>query len=198
MPLTDAGYFLPSAGGTMVYTADIDTPAPADLGTPGADWNVVGHVGDESGDGDPAFTRDGGDVTTKGSMSKRAIRTITEAVTTGVEMDFTQFTRDVLALYHGTDGGTTDGEFAVGANDDGSTETALLIVWRDGNIAVGLYAPRVSWTGRDNIDTDSVEDAIKIPMAASFLDSPTQTAATGNPLRYKWISPVLLEIPDES
>lgn len=192
MALNDNGYVLPSR--IVVYTAAVDTAAPAaaSLDAPGVAWTIRGHVGDETGNGAPSFTRDGGDVTTKGSMTKRAIRQVVEPVNSGVDMDFTQFTREILSLYTGTTGGNTAGSFQVeGASDGGTTETALLIVWEDGAERVALYAPRVSWTGRDNIDTDSIEDAIAVPVHAGFLDSATLTGPNAKPLRYTWISPDL-------
>jgi len=192
MALNDNGYVLPSR--IVVYTATTDTAAPAytSLDAPGAAWTIRGHVGDEEGNGSPGFTREGGDVTTKGSMTKRAIRQVVAPVVSGVDMDFTQFTREILSLYTGTDGGNSAGTFAVeGASDGGTTKTALLIVWEDGDERIGLYAPNVSWTGRDNIATDSFEDAIAVPVHAGFLDSETLTGPTGKPLRYSWISPDL-------
>jgi hypothetical protein len=192
MALTDAGYVLPSR--IVLYTAAVDTaaPAPASLDTPGVSWTIRGHVGDETGNGAPSFTRDGGDVSTKGSMTKQAIRQVVQPVASGIDVDLTQFTREVLALFVGTDGGNAAGVFAVeGAKDGLSTETALLIVWEDGTTRVGLYAPRVGWTGRDNIDTDSIEDAVAVPLHAGFLDSETITGPTGKPLRYDWLSPTL-------
>lgn len=188
MALVDQGYVLPSR--IVVYTAAVDTvaPSPSSLDTPGVAWTILGHVGDETGNGAPSFTRDGGDVSTKGSMTKQAIRQVVQPVETGVDMDMTQFTRGVLALYTGTTGGNAAGVFAVeGVSDGKSTETALLIVWEDGATRVGLYAPRVGWTGRDNIDTDSIEDAIAVPLHAGFLDSATVTGPTGKPLRYDWL-----------
>lgn len=194
MALRDEGYFLPAAGGTLVYTAPVDTPAPAPsaLAAPSSPWAVLAHVGDETGDGNVDFTRDGGDITVKGSMSKKAIRTTTEAVTTGIEADFTQLSRETLALYHGTTGGSTTGVFEVSGTDDGSTNTAFLVVFSDGTNQVALYAPKVSWAARDNINFDSTEDATRVPMAATFLDSDTLTAANSKPLRYTWIAPELL------
>lgn len=189
MALIDSGYILPSR--IVVYKAPVDTPAPAaaDLTDPNSPWEIVGHVADEEGNGAPSFTRDGGDVTTKGSMSKRAIRQVVAAVNTGLDMDFTQFSRVPLSLYTGTDGGNVAGVFSVeGASDGGTTESAALVVWEDGADSVGLYAPHGSWTGRDNIDTDSVEDAIAVPVHFGFLDSDTITGPTGKPLRYSWIS----------
>lgn len=193
MALVDQGYVLPSR--IVLYTAVVDTvaPAAASLDTPGVAWTILGHVGDETGDGAPSFTRDGGDVTTKGSMTKRAIRQVVEPVNTGIDVDMTQFTRSVLALYHGTSGGNAPGVMAIeGQYDGATTETAMLIVWEDGTARVGLYAPRVSWTGRDNIDTDSIEDAVRIPLHAGFLDSSTIVGPNGKPLRYDWLSPTLL------
>jgi len=192
MALNDNGYVLPSR--IVVYTNAVDAvaPAAASLDTPGGSWVIRGHVGDEEGNGAPSFTREGGDVTTKGSMTKRAIRQVVAPVVSGVDMDFTQFTREILSLYTGTTGGNAAGSFQVeGSSDGGTTKTSLLIVWEDGAERVALYAPNVSWTGRDNIDTDSIEDAIAVPVHAGFLDSTTLTGPSGKPLRYTWISPDL-------
>jgi hypothetical protein len=194
MALEDAGYFLVNR--TLVYTADVDTaaPDPDELDTPPGGWSLLGHIGDETADGNVSFTRDGGDVTTKGSISKRAIRQVVEPVNTGVEFDVTQLTRVPFTLYHGTAGGVVTGVFSVtGEADGGTTEKALLVVWEDGTKRVGLYAPKASFSGRDNIDTDSIEDAIRIPLRAGFLDSDTILVG-GKPLRYDWISPTLLAI----
>jgi hypothetical protein len=195
MPLLDNGYFIVSR--TVVYKAPTDTVAPAStlsaLDTPGTPWDIIGHIGDETASGNASFTRDGGDVTTKGSITKKAIRNLVDPVNSGIDIDLTQWTRGVLALYHGGDGGAVDGTFAVeGVNDGITTESAMLIVWEDGNSRVGLYAPRVSWTGRDNIDTDSIADAVVIPLHAGFLDSNTIVGPNSKPLRYSWLSPTLL------
>jgi hypothetical protein len=195
MALNDNGYFLVSR--TVLYTAPVDTVAPAtgSLDSPGAAWTILGHIGDETAQGNVAFTRDGGDVTTKGSITKKAIRQVVQPTATGFDVDVSQFTREVMALYVGTSGGTTFGVFQVeGASDGVATETAALVVWEDGTKRVALYAPRVSWTGRDNITTDSIEDAIVVPLHAAFLDSNTVLGPTGKPLRYDWISPTLMPL----
>lgn len=195
MALNDEGYFLVSR--TVIYDAPIDTVAPASSGlnAPASPWAILGHIGDETADGNASFTRDGGDVTTKGSITKRAIRQVVQPVNSGIDIDITQWTRQVLAFYHGTNGGTVAGSFQVsGKKDGGTTERAILIVWEDGDNRVGLYAPHVSWTGRDNIDTDSIEDAVRIPLHAGFLDSATIVDGSGDPLRYTWLSPDLLAL----
>jgi hypothetical protein len=195
--LIDTGYFIPSR--TVLYTAVTDTVAPAAtstaLDTPGAPWIILGHIGDETASGNATFTRDGGSVTTKGSITKRAIRSLVDPVNSGIDVDISQWTRGALALYHGNTGGSTPGTFAVeGASDGGVTETAMLIVWEDGASRVGLYAPRVSWSGRDVIKTDSIQDAVLIPLHAGFLDSNTVVGPNSKPLRYEWLSPSLLAL----
>jgi hypothetical protein len=106
----------------------------------------------------------------------------------------TQLTREPFALYHGTAGGVVTGVFSVtGEADGGTTERALLVVWEDGTKRIGLYAPKASFSGRDNIDTGSIEDAIRLPLRAGFLDSDTILVG-GKPLRYDWVSPTLLAI----
>lgn len=195
MTLNDNGYFLVSR--TVLYTAPVDTAAPAtaSLDSPSAPWAILGHIGDETAQGNVAFTRDGGDVTTKGSITKKAIRQVVQPVETGFDVDISQFTREVIALYVGTTGGSTIGSFQVeGASDGLATESAALVVWEDGVKRVALYAPRVSWTGRDNITTDSIEDAVVVPLHAAFLDSATVNGPTGKPLRYTWLSPTLLPL----
>lgn len=191
--LNDAGYVLPSR--TVIYTATVDTAAvdANSLDTPGVGWTVVGHIGDETGSGNAILTHDGGTATTKGSMTKKSIRQVVDPVFTGIDIDITQWTRGVLALYHGTNGGTNPTAMQIeGSSDGGTTETALLIVWEDGTKRVALYAPRASWTARDAIDTTSIADAVAIPLHAAFLDSNTLTGPNTKPLRYTWVSPTLL------
>lgn len=190
MPLIDAGYFLTS--NAYVYTAPVGTAKPAAtaaaLATPDAAWVLLGHLGTEAGDGMPEFGLNGGDVTPKGSMSKKQIRTITAAVTREIDFNLTQFTRDALALYYGSNGGAVDGYFDVQGVDDGnSTEKALLFTFRDGTNWVGFWAGRASISGQDSIKTEKPEDAIAVPLKAIALDP-----ATGSDPRYSWISPALL------
>lgn len=193
--LNDSAYVIVSR--TVVYTAAVDTVAPDanSLDSPGVAWTILGHIGDETGEGNATFTREGGDVTTKGSMTKKAIRQVVDPVVSGLDMDITQWDRSSLALYVGTSGGTNPTRFDVaGVNDGVATERAVLVVWEDGVKRVGLYAPRGSITGRDNIDTASIEDAVAVPLHVGFLDSETINDENDDALRYSWISPTLLTI----
>lgn len=192
--LNDNGYFIPSR--VVVYTAAVDTAAPdsALLDNPGVSWTILGHVGDETGSGSVEFTREGGDVTTKGSMTKKAIRTVVSPVQSGVDFDLTQLTRETLAMYHGSNAGTPTVLQVSGILDGSASAKALLVVFEDGTKRVALYAPNASLTGRDNISTASIEDAVPIPMHASFLDSATINDSGGRALRFSWISPNLLPL----
>lgn len=197
--LNDNGYFIVSK--TTIYKNAVDAAAPdASILTnstalTSASWVVVGHIGDESASGNVSFTRDGGDTTTKGSITKRAIRQLVDPVASGVDVDISQLTRDPFALYIGTSGGTNPTTLQVEGEKDGqATSGAMLVVWQDGTNAIGLYAPNGAWTGRDNISTDSVSDAVVLPLHVGFLDSPTLTGPNSKPLRYTWIAPTLLAI----
>jgi len=193
--LNDDAYTIVSR--TVIYTATVDTVAPDanSLDSPGGSWTILGHVGDETGDGNASYTREGGDVTTKGSMTKKAIRQVVDPVVSGLDVDITQWDRAALALYHGTNAGSNPTVLQVeGASDGLATEKAMLVVWEDGTKRVALYAPRGSWTGRDNIDTASIEDAVAIPLHVGFLDSETLTGPNSKPLRFSWISPTQLTI----
>lgn len=193
--LIDAGYFI--VGKTTIYKAPVDTVAPDTslLDNPPVAWVPVGHIGDETASGNVAFTRDGGGTTTKGSITKKSIRTLVDPVFSGVDVDLSQWTRDVLALYIGTAGGTGPTVLQVEGEKDGLvTQAAMLVVWADGNNRVALYAPNGSWGGRDNISTDSIADAVVLPMHISFVDSATLNGPSGKALRYSWLSPTLLAI----
>ncbi|ATY11567.1 hypothetical protein CU254_14700 [Amycolatopsis sp. AA4] len=196
MTLRDEGYFIPQS--LHVYQAAPGTPPPtpeqiAPGGTLPAVWKEIAHVADETGDGGIQLTRDGGDRTPKGSMAKKTIRVVTAAVVTGFELDFTQITRETLALYHGTQGGTVDGVFGVADGEDSNdTVTAFLAVWTDGAVSLGLHAPKNSWAARDNIDTSSTEDATRVPVVGTFI-SPDLVGGV-RPKKFNWISPQLFPL----
>lgn len=193
MTLRDNAYILPSS--LHVYRAPVGTaaPAPADINTGGTlapAWVEIAHVADETGDGGIQLTRDGGDTTPKGSMAKKTIRLIQEAVTTGFELDFTQLSRETLSLYHGTTGGAVSGAFDVHDGEDGTTNTAFLAIWADGTaVNLALHSEKVAWSARDNIDTTSTEDAIRVPVQGTFLSPDTAGHA-----KYSWISTQVLPL----
>lgn len=192
MSLIDAGYFL--TANAFVYTAPVGTARPdataVALETPGSPWELAGHLATEEGDGMPEFGLDGGDVTPKGSMSKKQIRTVVSPVTREIEFSLTQFTRVGLGLYYGGTGGATVGFFEVDSDSDGdATEKALLFTFRDGENWVGFHAGRAAISGADSIDTTDPENAIALPLKAIALDP-----ESGSGPRFSWISPSLLAL----
>jgi len=194
MPLVDAGYTIP--GTAFCYTATQDTAAPANtnvaLAAPAVAWSLVGHLGLDDGTGMPNFEFDGGEVTVKGSMSKKAIRTSVSKIGRTIPFALSQFTRECLSLYYGGTGGTTTGAFEVLASSDGvPTRKALLFTFNDGGNWVGFYAPRVDIIGADAISTEDVENAILLPLRATILDSATPLTVP----KFKWISETLLVYP---
>jgi len=192
MPLIDAGYLM--TGNAFIYIAPVGTAKPAAtveaLEAPGSPWDILGHLGTEEGDGLPEWGLDGGEQTAKGSMSKKVIRTSTEAITRELTFSLTQFTRGVLKYYYGTDGGSTPGYFDVQGSEDGTPiESAMLITLRDGNSWVGFWAGRASISGGDSIDISDIENAAMVPLRAICLDP-----EEGDDPRFSWISPTLMAL----
>lgn len=194
MPLVDAGYTIP--GTAFFYTAAADVVPPAftnaALAAPPVAWTLEGHLGLDDGTGMPNFEFDGGEVTVKGSMSKKAIRTSVSKIGRTVPFSLSQFTRNCLALYYGGTGGAVDGSFSVLSADDGvPTRRAILFTFNDGGTWVGFYAPRADIIGADAISTEDVENALLLPLRATILDSATPASVP----KFQWISETLLDIP---
>lgn len=192
MPLVDAGYFIP--GNAFVYSATAATAAPAisALASPPVAWTLVGHLGLDDGTGLPDFEFDGGDVTAKGSMSKKIIRTQVAKVTRAVTWSVSQFTRECLGLYYGGNGAATTGYFDVLAADDGvPTRKALLFTFNDGGTWVGFWAGVTDTIGADTLSTGDVENAVLLPLRSTILDSATPLTVP----RFRWIAPELLVLP---
>lgn len=189
MPENDAAYTIPAIG--RVYRAPAGTPAPtsATLNAPPDPWVEVGHVGTEDNTGAPQVQFDGGDKTVKGSWAKKAIRTITAAITDYVTMSLSQIDRDSLGWYFGGTGGTTAGEFAVNTTDPNSTESALLIVWQDGTEYFGIWYSRTEIGRDDSIDLTDAENPVMLPIRATILDPTTGT------LKFKFVAATIAAPP---
>lgn len=192
MPLVDAGYFIP--GNAFVYTAAAGTAAPVStaLNAPPIAWTLVGHLGLDDGTGMPEFAYDGGEVTVKGSMSKKAIRTSVSKVVRSVNWSVSQFTRNVLGLYFGGTGGAVTDYFDVfAATDAVPTKTALLFTFNDGGNWIGWWAGQCATSSGDNLSTGDVENALLLPLTSTVLDA-TDPLATP---RFRWIAESLLDLP---
>lgn len=180
MPLNDDAYTIPASG--HVYTAPRGTAIPADLRTPGGAWEEPGHVGTEENDGVPEFPFDGGDVTTKGSWAKKAIRTIVAPETESINWSLSQIDRTTLGLYFGGTGGSTAGRFERHTTDANTKEHALLIVWEDGDEAFGVWYDSVSTKKADAISLADNENPVMLPVTSTVMDPLTGT------LKSAWVS----------
>jgi hypothetical protein len=192
MPLVDAGYLIP--GTAFIYTAAEGTVAPAvsALAAPPVAWTLAGHLGRDDGTGMPNFERDGGDVTVKGSMSKKAIRSQTSKITRSITYSLSQFTREALGLYYGGNGAAVTGYFDVLASNDGvPTRKAVLFTFLDGTTWVGFWAGVTDTIGADALATEDVENAVLLPLRTTILDSATPLTVP----KFRWIAPELLVLP---
>ena len=178
------GYVFIADPGTTPPTA-VELDAVTDFetwtGTAG-EWEQVGHT---SRDTMPEFGFEGGDKEIRGTWQKKRLREIAtgDPVADSVSIVLEQFDATSLELYYGSDGAAVDGEFAV-SGDFEPVEKALLIVIVDGDVKVGFYAAKTSFSRDDSIDVP-VDDFTGFPVKGTFLD------LAGNPL-YKWISKALL------
>lgn len=191
MPLVDDGYLIP--GTAFVYTAAAGTAKPLanDLDSP-TGYTLLGHLGLDDGTGMPSFTYDGGEVTAKGSMSKKTIRTTVSKIVRGAEFSLSQFTRECLRYYYGGTGGAVDGYFDVLAADDGvPVRSALLFTFLDGDEWIGFWAGQCDTIGADALDLSDVENAVLLPLKATILDSSTPLTVP----KFSWVATSILDIP---
>lgn len=186
MAVNDEYFYIPQLG--HVFLAPVGTGIPTSLTAPEAPWQEIGHIGGgDKGkpDGLPAFKADGGDQTPLGSWAKATVRSITEALTETVEFSISELNNTALQLYTNNDGGSTAGQFDVmGVKVGQGTEKALLIVFRDGDAAVGFHAQKTSITRSDDIEYGA-QDPLLIPVVATLFDVDDTTP------RYSWIAPNL-------
>lgn len=186
MALNDNAVFTAARG--YIYTAAVATAAPTtaeidgfdpDLGL--ASWNNIGHTSREDL---PEFGFDGGENEPRGTWQNEVLREVqTEPVADYVTFRLHQFDEEGLSLYYGVDnaaGAGETGRFRVANSGTTSTERALLIVVVDGDIKIGLWAPKVG-IRRDDAIGLSVDEFAVLPLRATFLK------ASGQPL-LEWIS----------
>lgn len=193
MAMDDAAVL--TAGAGWVFLADANTASPTDdlvdppAGpfVPGAlpvGWVPVGHT---SRDDLPEFGSDGGDTEVRGSWQNASLRqVVTDTAVDFVTINLLQFDNDTLALYYGAENALVNGErrFRVATTPTGTVEKAMLIVIVDGNVSVGLYAPRVSFT-RDDAISLATDDFGTLPVRATFLQG--TDGALGDSLLFDWI-----------
>lgn len=148
-----------------IYIAPPGTAKPVDPTSPADPWAEVGHT---SADDPLSLKRDGGDVTTKGTWQKPAMRADVAAVTYSWVFPLLQQDEASLKLYFG--GGAVDGtsgDFIV-PNQPTSQEHAIFVRIIDGANEWYRYAPTVGIIGSDDEDDDT-EDFTSMPVTATIL-----------------------------
>lgn len=191
MPLVDDGFLIP--GNAFVYVAAAGTakPTPGDLDSP-TGYTLLGHLGLDDGTGMPSFEFEGGEVSAKGSMSKKTVRTTVSKIVRGATFSLSQFTRECLTYYYGGTGGIVDGYFDVLAADDGVPKrSAILFTFLDGDEWFGWWAGVCDTIGADALSTEDVENALLLPLRTTVLDSASPLTVP----KFSWIASTILDIP---
>lgn len=163
MALTDTTVVLPGLG--HIYLAPSSTVKPANLVTPAAPWEHLGHTSVEDG---LTITRDGGDVTVLGTWQNRSLRERRDTTTFAITFRAHQADNTVLGLYFGGSNVATADVFGVPEGSPVAVEKALYVRMVDGATALGLYVPKVSIGSDDDVETD-VENLLAFPLRATVL-----------------------------
>lgn len=153
------------------YIAPVGTPRPTNLTAPESPWAEVGHT---SQDSPMTVTRDGGDVTKKGSWQKAGLRADVADVTYAVEFALLQQDAVSLGLYYG--GGTTDSGWFIVPTQPVATDTALFCRIVDGATEWPQHWPHVAIIGSDNAE-EAIDEFTKLPVTATILTPDTEELA---------------------
>jgi len=157
------------------YIADSGTARPTNLTAPESPWNEVGHTKQDS----PfTITRDGGDVTKKGTWQKAGLRADVADVTYAIEWALLQNDAVCLGLYYG--GGTTETNgghsWFLPPSQPLAQEHALFVRIIDGDTEWPMYWPNVAIIGSDSAE-ESIDDFGTKPVKATILTPDTEVLA---------------------
>lgn len=153
------------------YVADSGQAKPSNLVAPESPWEEIGH---SSQDSPMTITRDGGDVTKKGTWQKPGLRADVADVTYAIEIPLLQGDALSLGLYYG--GGTTDSGYFIVPAVPTAQEKALFVRIVDGDTEWPLWFPNVAIIGSDNSE-ESIDDFTKYPVTATILSPDTEVLA---------------------
>lgn len=165
------------------YTAAVGTALPADLRAPGGTWTEVGHTSVQD---ILTASSEGGDTTTLRSLQNATLRTTTAPRTEAFTMNLLQFDSASLKLYYGSNA-VVDGSGNVSVpSNPVATEVAWLVVFYDGSITAGVYAPRVSIMRGDDMSLSDTESLAQLSLKVT----PLQYLA--NDWAMKWLPPKVI------
>lgn len=177
MALIDSAVLIPGTG--FMYIAPSETVIPANLVTPAAPWENLGHTSREDG---LTITRDGGDSETIGTWQNPVLRERRDPTTFAITAFLHQVTNDVLEMYFGPGDETVANQFGV-TSSTATIERALYVRIVDGANEASLYVPKVSISSEDDVEVD-VEGFLAFPVRMTVLQ------ATGSDLM-TWVGPEL-------
>lgn len=165
------------------YTAPVGTAVPTDLRNPGGTWTHMGHtsVADIL-----SASSEGGETTTLRSLQNATLRTTTAARTEAFVMHLLQFDAPSLKLYYGSNASVDgSGRVAVPSNPV-ATEVAWLVVFYDGQVTAGVYAPKASIFRSDDLSVSDTENLVQLSVKVT----PLQNGA--NDYAFKWLPPAII------
>lgn len=171
-------HILTAAVGTAKLTLTALETFAADLDTPPASWNDLGHTSVENV---TTFDQEGGETTVLGSIQNRALREVQN------EVPIDYFTanslqvkdNEILTLYYGGGDATVVNEFALPDNA-AIQERAIHAVFIDGAEVYALYANRCAIRREAGMETPA-DNFAELPLRF------TPLKATGQP-KAIWIA----------
>lgn len=165
------------------YTAPVGTALPADLRNPTGTWTHMGHT---SVSDILSAASEGGETTTLRSLQNATLRTTTAARTEAFVMRLLQFDAPSLKLYYGSNS-SVDGSGNVNVpSNPVATEVAWLVVFYDGQITAGVYAPKASILRSDDLSVADTENLVQLSVKVT----PLQNGA--NDYTFRWLTPKVI------
>jgi len=150
-------------GSGNFYTAPVGTAMPSSItSAPSSPWVVMGHTSLED---IFAFTSDGGDATTLGTLQSKTLRTTYAPRTEAFNITLEQFDRSSLRLYYGANAPMLpNGTLGIPQSPE-PTEAAFLAIFVDGDNYFGVYAPKSEIFRGDDVAVADAESLVGLPLA---------------------------------
>lgn len=156
----------------QIYTAPVDTKAPTvtayktNKATALTGWTNIGHT---AADNPFKITKGGGDVTTKGSLQKKKLRTSIGEVSYSLEISLHQFDAPSIKRYLGANAETTDG-ITYAKSKPTAEHCALLIVIEDEGNVCFIHAGKADIVANGDFDASNIEDLVALPIKFEILE----------------------------
>lgn len=168
MPLIDQATLAVGTG--HYYTGDVDAPFPTDLlNVPAAAWSEIGHTSIED---IISFDSEGGDASSLGTLQNPTLRTTYSTRTESFAIVLQQFDEASLKLFYGSNAkkDSKTGLMQVPTNPVPTT-AGFLAVFRDGQNAFAIYAPKAEIYRGDNFEIKDTESFASLPLSVKPLQS---------------------------